>query len=130
MNRIYRLLLYLYPRDFRASMGDEMLRTLDQREGSSVAECFGLVRGAVREWRAKLTSDPLTRERALRPQPVNDGSLPDEVFEAQQRVSSLVRRIVHAIATHDFNGARTFSYEETREREHLRVLRDKYGLGE
>ncbi len=113
----------------------------------AVSEMAGLFTGAAREWIAKLTTDSSVRGRCLpdlrkmRPAGVprelwfgaanagvEQSSLPLEVAQAEERVTSLVNRIVHAIANHDFPSARSYSYEEYRERDNLRALRKKYGL--
>ncbi len=124
-----------------------------QREGRAalvrfaVSEMAGLLVGAATEWMAKLTTDSSVRGRCLpdlrkmRPAGVprelwfgiaaagvEPSLLPREVAQAQERVSLLVDRIVHAIANHDFPAARSYSYEEYRERDNLRALRKKYGL--
>lgn len=110
-------------------------------------EWVGLVIGAGAEWVAKLGTDDSIRGRVLpdlrkmRPVGVpkelwfasgaaNSGqkSLPLEVGQAQERVTFLVNRIVDAIAHHDFQAARSYSYEEQKERENLRNLRKKHGL--
>ncbi|HXM44131.1 MAG TPA: hypothetical protein VN924_23045 [Bryobacteraceae bacterium] len=66
MDRVYRALLKLYPYDFRAAFGAEMLaafaRVDADRRG---AEMAGLPAGAASEWIAKLTSDPAIRARIL-----------------------------------------------------------------
>jgi hypothetical protein len=111
----------------------------------AVAELAGLVMGAGKEWIAKLTTDSSVRGRTLpdrlmmRPpgvpweayyggellnQPA--GALPSEVIEAQRHTELLVKRIVHAIAHHDFEGARNYSYQERQARENLRLMREKY----
>lgn len=113
----------------------------------AVSEMAGLFAGAAMEWIAKLTTDSSVRGRCLpdlrkmRPAgvprelwfgAVNAGgeqsSLPLEIAQAEARVTSLVNRIVHAIANHDFPAARSYSYEEYRERDNLRALRKKHGL--
>lgn len=102
-----------------------------------LGEFIGLLSGVLGEWIAKLTTDRSVRGRCvpdlrmMRPPGVlrevwfagayqGDGqpSLPDEVLAAQARVSVLIQRTVHAIANHDFQGARRYAYEE-------RVNRDK-----
>jgi ATP-dependent Clp protease ATP-binding subunit ClpC len=55
-------------------------------------------------------------------------SLPDEVIAAQARISMLIQRTVHAIANHDFPGARRYSYEERLARDELRRLRQKFDI--
>jgi len=69
MKNIYRLLLRLYPRDYRAMFAGEMGRALerggDESRVSMLKECGGLVVGAVSEWIAKLTTDKAIRGRAL-----------------------------------------------------------------
>lgn len=66
MKRAYRALLGLYPYDFRAEFGAEMLaafKTVDaERHG---AELAGLLAGAAGEWIAKFTSDRSARARTL-----------------------------------------------------------------
>jgi len=113
----------------------------------AIAELVGVVIGVGTEWIAKLTTDSSIRGRVLpdlrnmRPvgvppelwfaaASVNSGqsSLPFEVAQAQERVTFLVNGMVHAIANHDFQAARSYSYEEHRERNNLRILRKKYGL--
>jgi hypothetical protein len=66
MRRAYRALLRLYPYDFRAAFGAEMLAAFDAGSGKGrVRELAGMARGAVAEWFAKLTSDPIRRGRSL-----------------------------------------------------------------
>jgi hypothetical protein len=42
----------------------------------------------------------------------------------------LIQRTVHAIANHDFPGARRYSHEERLAREELRRLRQKHDMGD
>ena len=112
-----------------------------------LGEFIDLLIGAGAEWIAKLTTDSSARGRCLpdlrmmRPPGVprelwfagtclNAGqpSLPDEVMEAQDRISMLIHRMVYAIANHDFPGARRYSYEERQARDELRRLREKYDI--
>ena len=72
MKRIYRTLLHLYPADYHARFASEMtgafLAAAESRGNRSrflVSELHGLLIGAAREWRAKLTSNPLVRARTL-----------------------------------------------------------------
>jgi hypothetical protein len=113
----------------------------------AITELAGVVVGIAAEWTAKMTTDSSTRGRVLpdlrkmRPAGVpaelwfaaagmNQGqsSLPLEVAQTQERVAFLVNGMVHAIANHDFQTARSYSYEESKERDKLRILRKKYGL--
>jgi hypothetical protein len=131
MRQIYRALLRLYPGDYRSAFSSEMLATFDKvaeerlRTGLASArfalpELSGLLLGAAVEWMAKFGSTRTVRSEAL--------DLPDEVMEAQDRVSFLVTRIEYAIAHHDFSAARSYCNEESRERENLQILRHKYNL--
>jgi len=156
----YRAFLQLYPYDYRALFASEMLAAFEQAAQErrqrradfvrfTVAEMASLLAGAASEWIAKLTTDSAIRGRCLpdrmRMRPpgvpweahyagafagVPRSSLPDEVLEAQQRTDLLVSRMVHAIANHDFEGARRYSDQERRERERLRWLRKKHGISE
>jgi hypothetical protein len=161
ITRVYRSLLGLYPRDYRALFAAEMVTAFEQgceeRRGHgrtalvrfTVAELAGLAASAGAEWIAKLTTNSAVRGRCLpdrmrmRPPGVpwevhyagafanaSERALPEEVADAQKRTEFLVSRIVHAIAHHDFERARTYSFEESQERENLRRLREKYGISE
>src|SRR5208283_3861643 len=54
--------------------------------------------------------------------------LPDEVSEVQKRVKFITHRMETAIANHEFEKARFYSEEERKEKEHLRMLREKLKL--
>jgi ATP-dependent Clp protease ATP-binding subunit ClpC len=56
--------------------------------------------------------------------------LPEEIVELQMRIKFIVHRMEGAIANHEFEKARFYSDEELKEREHLRLLREKYKLDE
>lgn len=55
-------------------------------------------------------------------------TLPPEISEVQKRIKFVVHRMETAIANHEFEKARFYSDEERKERENLRVLREKYNL--
>src|SRR5512136_937451 len=57
-------------------------------------------------------------------------TLPDEVAEIQKRIKFIVHRMENAIAAHEFEKARFYSDEERKERENLRLLREKYHIDE
>jgi ATP-dependent Clp protease ATP-binding subunit ClpC len=57
-------------------------------------------------------------------------TLPDEVVEAQKRVSLNQQRAENAITNHEFEKARYYSDEEKVEREGLRAMRQKYQIDE
>lgn len=111
----------------------------------ALGELISVLFCAAKEWVAKLTTDPSLRGRTLpdrlmmRPPGVPweayygaalvdqpPSALPSELIEAQRSTELLVQRIVHAIAHHDFEGARTYSYQERQARENLRLLRDRH----
>ena len=136
MRRLYKWLLRFYPQDYRAAFASQMLATFDQSAAErrrrgwgayiwfALCELLGMVTGAVREWIAKRASPAIVREGAL----ADLGErLPSPVTVAEQRIAALRKLMTHAIANHDFAGARRYSYEELREQENLRVLREGYG---
>ena len=55
-------------------------------------------------------------------------TLPTEVADIQKRIKFIVHRMENAIQNHEFEKARFYSDEERKERENLRLLRDKYNL--
>ncbi|HUY12906.1 MAG TPA: ATP-dependent Clp protease ATP-binding subunit [Terriglobia bacterium] len=61
---------------------------------------------------------------------LQQGMLPEEMIEAQKRIKFVVHRMEAAIANHEFEKARFYSDEERKERENLRVLREKYHIDE
>ena len=143
MKSVYRALLRIYPRDHRALFGGEIERALAMASEvggtSALRECAGLMKGALAEWIAKLTTDSAIRGRALpdrmmmRPPGVSweahyAGAFPAEVMEAERHTELLVGRIVQAIANHRFEDARRYSYEEEKSRENLRLLRQKQNI--
>jgi hypothetical protein len=66
MKQAYRLLLRLYPYDFRAAFAAGMLAAFERGGGQGRArELAGLVRGVAFEWFAKWTTDPIDRGRIL-----------------------------------------------------------------
>lgn len=56
--------------------------------------------------------------------------LPEEVIDCQKRIKSAVNRMENAIANHEFEKMRFYSDDERKERENLRLLREKYHLDE
>ena len=157
--QVYRTLLLLYPGDYRTWFGREMQSTFERAAeehrvlGRAVfmrflaGEFIGLLSGAGAEWMAKMMTARSVRERSLpdltRPPGVSrelrlaencaghgKGPLPDEVAVAQARVRMLVERMVHAIAHHDFPGARRYSDEERVARDELRRVRQKYDMAD
>ena len=57
-------------------------------------------------------------------------TVPEEIAEVHKRIKFIVRRMENAIANHEFEKARFYSDEERKERENLRVLREKHNLDE
>src|ERR1035441_9636738 len=55
-------------------------------------------------------------------------SLPEEITEVQKRIKFIVHRMDSAIANHEFEKARFYSDEERKERENLRVVRERLKL--
>ena len=57
-------------------------------------------------------------------------ALPEEMVDVQNRLKFVVHRMENAIANHEFEMARFYSGEERKERENLRLLREKYQMDE
>jgi hypothetical protein len=134
LRRIYMVLLGLYPRDYVASFGAEMLSTsemlAEEHRGRgraafvrfAMAELIGLIVGAAVEWMAKFRTNRSVAGACV---DRSGRSMPDEVLESQRRIAFLIKGMEHAIANHDFPRARNYSYQERQEREKLRLLREK-----
>jgi len=61
---------------------------------------------------------------------LRQSSLPEEMIDVQKRIKFVVHRMENAIANHEFEKARFYSDEERKERENLRLLREKYNIDE
>ncbi len=61
---------------------------------------------------------------------LRQSSLPEEMIDVQKRIKFVVHRMENAIANHEFEKARFYSDEERKERENLRLLREKYHIDE
>ena len=59
---------------------------------------------------------------------LRQATVPEEVGEVQKRVKFITHRMETAIAKHEFEKARFYSEEERKEKENLRVLRERYKL--
>jgi ATP-dependent Clp protease ATP-binding subunit ClpC len=57
-------------------------------------------------------------------------TLPEDVLELQEKIHFIKRRVEACIGNHEFEKARFYSDEERKERENLRVLREKYKMSE
>ncbi len=124
MVKAFQLLLHLYPASYRAAFGREMSQVFAQRAADRpssalflVCEASGLLLGAARAWFSDL--------RPVLPALDSQTELPDEVSVAQQRVDDTIRRMVDAIATHQFQKARFYSHQEQQERQLLNYLRSQ-----
>ncbi len=61
---------------------------------------------------------------------LRQSTLPEEMIDMQKRIKFVVHRMENAIANHEFEKARFYSDEERKERENLRLLREKYNIDE
>jgi ATP-dependent Clp protease ATP-binding subunit ClpC len=59
---------------------------------------------------------------------LRQGALPAEIVDVAKRLKQIVVSLDRAVASHEFEKARLYSDEERRERENLRLLREKYHL--
>lgn len=59
---------------------------------------------------------------------LQQGSLPAEVLEVENRLRLIVQRMESSIANHEFEKARFYSGEERKEHDNLKQLREKYKL--
>ena len=125
LRRAYEAALGSYPRAYRERFGAEMQLVFEKaaeecrQQGSAallrflLIEAVGLVRGAAVEWLNQIGGRSI---------PGNYLTPCDEIAAAQEEVNVSIRRMVHAIAHHDFAGARFYSAEEGRAQSVLEVL--------
>jgi hypothetical protein len=122
MKHVWKMLLRLYPPAHRASFAAEMEEVFEQAAeerrrqgwlsfaGFLLAELFGLLLGAGAAW---------TRETRSR------GPNGDPVAKTKTLIEANLRRMEHAIATHQFERARFFSHYHLKLRERLSRLQGR-----
>ena len=119
----YRILLFLYPADFRRRFSAEMLLVFEQRVNEHLAnrgsgpfaflliEFWGIMKGAYIMWFAKILGN---NRKSLSREATTSSIEPLTVAEATKRRDAAIKNMVASIAKHDFSSARRYSYEETR----------------
>jgi hypothetical protein len=144
MIRAYEMLLRLYPGSHRLAFAREMsivfAQSLEDRRKQGwvpvavflVSELFGVLReaAALRLAGEGAKSLNLTRMRAPEVSRESYVTAIDEVLNAQRMVAFNLRRMQEAIAIQAFADARFYSDEDRKAREHLRIVREKYGISE
>ncbi|HYZ85281.1 MAG TPA: hypothetical protein VE621_12800 [Bryobacteraceae bacterium] len=119
------MMLGLYPADFRDQFGREMLAVFEQaaaqhRERGSASllvffarEIVGLAAGAARERVLHAAGD-----RAC-----EDLPFPSDIAGAEKYLELISKRLIHAIANHDFPNARYYNEQDRKARALLAALR-------
>jgi hypothetical protein len=122
-SNIYRILLFLYPADFRRHFSAEMLFVFEQRANEAPAdrgsascaflltEFSGIMKGAYIVWFAKIIG---VNGKSLSQEATTSSIEPVTVAEATKQRDAAIKNMVASIAKHDFSSARRYSYEETR----------------
>jgi len=121
--RAYSMGLVLYPADFRAQFGAEMVTVFEQaaaqrRGGTSVLlffvkEMLGLLAGAARE---RVFHDDAIRAH-------DDLPFPSDVAGTERYLEIVSRRLIHAITNHEFTNARYYKEQDRKARALLAELR-------
>ena len=119
----YRILLFLYPAEFRRRFSAEMLFVFEQSANEAPAdrgsasfaflltEFSGIMKGAYIMWFAKIIGG---NRKSLSQEATTSSIEPLTVAEATKRRDAAIKNMVASIAKHDFSSARRYSYEETR----------------
>jgi hypothetical protein len=135
MRLLFRIFLRLYPGRHRELFGSEMEAVFEQGAHDQrllgllpytrfvLKELAGVIVGAI----AAQFAGSARMEPAA---PARTPDLPEEVLEAQRRVSVNLSHLLFAISHHQFREARFYSDEERKAREELCRIREKYGLGD
>jgi hypothetical protein len=125
---VYRALLWLYPFDFRQQFSEEMISVFEQRAGERfangeavsftflLAEYTGIVKGAYVMWFSKILAFDRKQTSA--------GTTTSELNleEAKTLRDLTIRKMVGAIAKHDFVAARRLSDEEAQLKHRIETL--------
>jgi hypothetical protein len=127
----YRCLLLLYPAKFRQQFSEEMISVFEQRAGEPFAsrkfasfafllrEFSSIVKGAYVMWLSKVL--PIDRKGSRADSATTAAPVLTATEVATQREGA-IKKMVTAIAEHDFVGARRYSEEEARLKARLREL--------
>jgi hypothetical protein len=118
---LYRVLLLLYPADFRQQFSEEMISVFEQRAGERLAnrdsqrhawlaiEFLGIVKGAQTMWLTRIL--PFQRNPSS-----SDAAFSEEtpltIAEVASRRHAAIQDMCTSIAKHDFINAREHSNEE------------------
>ena len=125
LRRVYSTGLVLYPADFRTQFGAEMVTVFEQAAAQrrdrgvtclllfSVKEMLGLLAGAARE---RVFPDDAIRAH-------DDLPFPSDLAGAERYLEIVSRRLIHAIAKHEFTNARYYKEQDRRARALLAELR-------
>jgi DNA-binding PadR family transcriptional regulator len=123
LRRAYSLGLVLYPADFRAQFGAEMVTVFEQaaaqRRGGTrvllffVKEMLGLLAGAARE---RVFHDDATPTH-------DDLPIPSDVADTERYLEIVSRRLTRAIKNHEFSNARYYKEQDRKARALLAQLR-------
>jgi DNA-binding PadR family transcriptional regulator len=127
LSRAYAMGLVLYPADFRAQFGAEMVTVFEEAAAQRrnrgrtsvllffVGEMLGLLTGAARE---RAFRDDATRVQ-------DDLPFPSDLAGTERYLEMVSRRLKHAIAKHEFVNARYYDQQERKARGLLAELRAK-----
>ena len=125
LRRAYSMGLILYPADFRAQFGAEMVTVFEQAMAQRcgrgrtyvilffVKEMLGLLTGAARE--------RVFHDEAIRAH--DDLPFPSDVAGTERYLEIVSRRLNHAIANHEFSNARYYDQQDRKARALLAELR-------
>jgi hypothetical protein len=120
LSDVYRVLLLLYPADFRSQFSEEMISVFEQRAGERFAsrdsqpvawlviELLDIVKGAYTMWLTRI----LPFHRNSSSSDAAETSL--TVAEVAHRRQVAIKAMCEAIGKHDFINARRYSIEEAR----------------
>ncbi len=95
-----------------------------------VSESLGLLKGAATEWTAKLTNKNYLTIQRPRDGSDDEEFLPDDVVRARKHIKVILACMERAIANHQFDKARFYSYAECRARQRLQQLQEKHNIVE
>jgi hypothetical protein len=118
----YRVLLLLYPADFRRQFSEEMISVFEQRTGERFAnrdskqgwlaiEFFSIVKGAHTMWLTRIL--PIQRSTSSSDAAFS-AETPLTIAEITSRRHTAIKDMCTSIAKHDFINARQYSDEEAR----------------
>lgn len=123
MTKLHLLSLKFYPADIREEFGEQMATVFEQAVAGRRG--FALLCLVFRELAGTITAGMKARLFPRSARPDDSLAFPTDIPETERYLQVVSKRLIHAIAHHDFSGARYYDAQERQARQLLAQLRSQ-----